>query len=347
MCCCKADRSWPWETYINMRTHTQTQTQIVRRQDPNILILRRGPCLGLPSSSPFFSVVVFLLLLSSLLKLYFSNYISSFKSDHHLVHVKVVLCLVGHQLIVLLLSLLCFLVGNHLGLLGLHLLIFRNRFWLAIDIQDKGRIRFWGQECAILHPGKGEAGAAAVGEREAAAKAAVGTAVAAAGATTAAAAAGLTSRGESQGEESEEEAEDRGCNTQVHIEIQVSGPDLVWWSGNPIIKVCHAYAIDNMTQRRQEKMGEKMTKGSSALSSFSPSSSSSSPSSLGLLLHHFVLEAKVKWVKVGKRTMEGWEMTVLRMPRCQQETRPSSKPGRNIVAKIVASTCTLCSAGTL
>ena len=58
-----------------MRTHTQTQTQIVRRQDPNILILRRGPCLGLPSSSPFFSVVVFLLLLSSLLKLYFSNYI--------------------------------------------------------------------------------------------------------------------------------------------------------------------------------------------------------------------------------------------------------------------------------
>ena len=102
-----------------------------------------------------------------------------------------------------------------------------------------------------------------------------------------------------------------------------------------------------MTQRRQEKMGEKMTKGSSALSSFSPSSSSSSPSSLGLLLHHFVLEAKVKWVKVGKRTMEGWEMTVLRMPRCQQETRPSSKPGRNIVAKIVASTCTLCSAGTL
>ena len=91
-----------------------------------------------------------------------------------------------------------------------------------------------------------------------------------------------------------------------------------------------------MTQRRQEKMGEKMTKGSSALSSFSPSSSSSSPSSLGLLLHHFVLEAKVKWVKVGKRTMEGWEMTVLRMPRCQQETTPSSKPGRNIVAKIIA-----------
>ena len=60
-------------------------------------------------------------------------------------------------------------------------------------------------------------------------------------------------------------------------------------------------------------------------------------------MHHFLLEAKVKWVKAGKRTMEGWEMMVLRMPRCQQETRPSSKPGRNVVAKVVAVNCTFCS----
>ena len=61
--------------------------------------------------------------------------------------------------------------------------IFRNKLWLAVGIQDKVGLRFRGQECTILHPGKGEAGAAAVGERAAAAKAAVGTAAAAAGAT--------------------------------------------------------------------------------------------------------------------------------------------------------------------
>ena len=60
-------------------------------------------------------------------------------------------------------------------------------------------------------------------------------------------------------------------------------------------------------------------------------------------MHHFVLEAKVKWVKVGIRTMEGWAMMVLRMPRCQQEARPRIKPGRNIVAIIIAVTGNFCS----
>ena len=105
-----------------------------------------------------------------------------------------------------------------------------------------------------------------------------------------------------------------------------------------------------MRRLRRVNLAEKMMKGSSVFSFFSPSSSSSSSfpsSSVELPLHHFVLEAKVKWVKVGKSRMEGWAMTVLSMLRCQQETRPSRKPGRNIVAKIVASTGTLCSAGTI
>ena len=56
-------------------------------------------------------------------------------------------------------------------------------------------------------------------------------------------------------------------------------------------------------------------------------------------MHHFVLEAKVKWVKAGMRMMEGWVRKDLRMPRCQQETRPSSRPGRKMVANVVAITC--------
>ena len=83
---------------------------------------------------------------------------------------------------------------------------------------------------------------------------------------------------------------------------------------------------------------EKAMYGSvfSCLLPSSSSSSSSFPSSSWLLLHHFVLEAKAKWVKVGMRRMEGWAMKVLRMPRCQQETRPRSKPGRKMVANVVA-----------
>ena len=79
-------------------------------------------------------------------------------------------------------------------------------------------------------------------------------------------------------------------------------------------------------------LAENMMKGSSE----SPPSCCSPSSSFEQPLLHFVLEAKVKWVKVGKRTMEGWEMTVLRMPRCQQEARPSSKPGRKMVNNVVA-----------
>ena len=36
------------------------------------------------------------------------------------------------------------------------------------------------------------------------------------------------------------------------------------------------------------------------------------------------------------RRMEGWERKVLKIPVCQQETRPMRKPGRNWVAKNVA-----------
>ena len=44
------------------------------------------------------------------------------------------------------------------------------------------------------------------------------------------------------------------------------------------------------------------------------------------------------------RRMEGWERKVLKMLECQQEMMPSKKPGRNWVAKIVASTGRVCSA---
>ena len=57
-------------------------------------------------------------------------------------------------------------------------------------------------------------------------------------------------------------------------------------------------------------------------------------------MHHFVLEAKVKWVNAGMRMMEGWVRKVLRMPGCQQETRPRSNPGRKMVAKIATMTST-------
>ena len=41
------------------------------------------------------------------------------------------------------------------------------------------------------------------------------------------------------------------------------------------------------------------------------------------------------------RRMEGWERKVLKIPVCQQEMRPRRKPGRNIVAKIIASNLTV------
>ena len=97
-------------------------------------------------------------------------------------------------------------------------------------------------------------------------------------------------------------------------------------------------------------LADKVMKGSSAslvdFSLFFPCSSF--PSSLFSFsvkhpLHHFVLEAKVKWVKTGISMMEGWAMKVLRMPRCQHEAMPSSKPGRNIVADVIAITSSFCS----
>ena len=38
------------------------------------------------------------------------------------------------------------------------------------------------------------------------------------------------------------------------------------------------------------------------------------------------------------RRTDGWDRKVLKMPVCQQEKTPRRKPGRNCVAKIVAST---------
>ena len=62
-------------------------------------------------------------------------------------------------------------------------------------------------------------------------------------------------------------------------------------------------------------------------------------------LSHLILLEKVKKVKAGMKIMDGWAMTVLMMSLCQQEARPSSKPGRNIVVIVAATTGRLCSAG--
>ena len=80
-------------------------------------------------------------------------------------------------------------------------------------------------------------------------------------------------------------------------------------------------------------LGENVMKGSS-----------SSPSCLPPL-HHVPLLANVKWVNVGINTTEGWATIVLRMFLCQQEMTPVRRPGKNIVAKMVAITGTLCSSG--
>ena len=65
----------------------------------------------------------------------------------------VVLRLLGHQLdhlIVLVLHLLCFLVGDHLGPP-----FFRKKLWLAIGVEDIVQVRQRGQEAAILYLRKG------------------------------------------------------------------------------------------------------------------------------------------------------------------------------------------------
>ena len=92
--------------------------------------------------------------------------------------------------------------------------------------------------------------------------------------------------------------------------------------------------------------GENVMKGSTE----SPFSFSCSPFSL-LPLHNFSLLVKVKCVNVGINTTEGCATKVLSMLLllfllCQQETIPRMKPGRNIVAKMVAITGNFCSSRT-
>ena len=79
--------------------------------------------------------------------------------------------------------------------------------------------------------------------------------------------------------------------------------------------------------------GEKVMNGSD-----DPPLDPSSPSSFLPLLH-----SNEKWVKAGIKTTEGWATIVLSMFLCQQEATPRRRPGKNIVARMVASTGTLCS----
>ena len=65
--------------------------------------------------------------------------------------------------------------------------------------------------------------------------------------------------------------------------------------------------------------------------------------SSSLPLHHLVLLSNVKWVKAGIKTTEGCATIALNMFLCQQEANPRRRPGRNIVAMMVAITGTLCS----
>ena len=50
---------------------------------------------------------------------------------------------------------------------------------------------------------------------------------------------------------------------------------------------------------------------------------------------NFEFETKVKWVKTGKRKTEGWRRKVVRIPLCQQASRPTRKPGRKKVEKVM------------
>ena len=87
-------------------------------------------------------------------------------------------------------------------------------------------------------------------------------------------------------------------------------------------------------------LGENLMKGSldSLLEFPFPCSPSSS-----FPLHHLVLLSNAKWVKAGIKTTEGCAIIVLKMSLCQQEARPRRRPGKNIVAKMVAITGTVCS----
>ena len=100
-------------------------------------------------------------------------------------HAKVYFSFEIDRFIILIVNLLSFLSVDHLSLLALHLLISKNKLRLAIGIQDVVGVGGGGEQGSVLHPGKGEAGAA-----------------------------GLASGGESQGEKGEEEAEDTEGNTK-------------------------------------------------------------------------------------------------------------------------------------
>ena len=77
-------------------------------------------------------------------------------------------------------------------------------------------------------------------------------------------------------------------------------------------------------------LGENLMKGAVD----SPPPSSSFPP------HHLLLLSNVKWVNAGIKTTEGCAIMVLKMSLCQQEAIPRRRPGKNIVATVVAITDT-------
>ena len=91
-------------------------------------------------------------------------------------------------------------------------------------------------------------------------------------------------------------------------------------------------------------LAEKAMKGSLFLFSFFLCSLSLLSSS-SVILSHLIWLEKVNKVKAGIKTTDGCAMMVLMMSLCQQEAMPSSKPGRNIVVIVAATTGKLCSAG--
>ena len=94
-------------------------------------------------------------------------------------------------------------------------------------------------------------------------------------------------------------------------------------------------AMEMMTLK-SVNFGEKVMNDSSdsPVDFFSPST---------LPLHHLVLLWNEKWVNVGIKTREGCARIVFSMSLCQQEANPRRRPGRKIVAMMVAITGNLCS----
>ena len=50
---------------------------------------------------------------------------------------------------------------------------------------------------------------------------------------------------------------------------------------------------------------------------------------------------QVKWVKAGRRMVEGWVREVLRTPRWETEAMPRRSPGRSMKVIVAAATCAL------